>query len=399
MPATRLQRIFLLSGILSLAIAYVGLWLRFINDPVERTGSDFIAFYSAGRVAQEYGFSRVFEPDLQQAVQAETVGFPLVKGQVLLHNHPPLLPPILRLLVTHNYVESFYRWIALLITIFIASLFILRKALDLSGIDPQTNLLLAISAFLFMPFFFSLMNGQDTVIVFLGMALWFYGLISGKDWLAGFGLSLTVLRPQFSIALAIPMLFGHRKAFWGYFLGSSFLVLLAFLINGLDGMQQYLNILLISVGGEWHGMKEEAMLNLLGMMMRIFGAPAADTIRVIGWVVYAISILLLTYLWAKQKTSRENLIGLTVVIALFASPHLHFHDLTLLLIPIYALVISGRLKKFAATAFPIAASLLLLVSNISPILQYTTPYLLMGVLAYYPFYAKANPSLTSPRRS
>ena len=399
MPTSRFQRIFLIAGILSLFAAYIGWWFRFINDPVQRTGSDFIAFYAAGRVAQEYGFSRTYEPDLQQAVQQEVVGFPLVDGQVLLYNHPPYSSPVLRLLVTPDYVESFHRWVFLLITIYVVSIFILSKILEYSGVERRTLFLTAVSAFLFLPIYLSLMNGQDTAIVFLGTAVWLYGLTTGKESLAGLGLSLTVLRPHISLALAIPMIFRYRKAFFAYVVGSACLVIFSTLVIGLDGMQKYMDLLLISTGGEWHGMNEESMVNLLGLGLRILGPTVADAMRLWAWVIFGAAIFVLSYLWSRRTQFPGNLIGLTMVVTLFTSPHLHFHDLTLLLIPFYELVRLGYLKKFAAIAFPIAASLLLLISNITPVLQFTTPYVLMLVLAIYPYLSKEGKTLTAPHRS
>lgn len=399
MPYSRVQRIFIIAGLLSLISAYIGWWFRFINDPVQRTGADFIAFYAAGRVAQEYGFSRAYDPDLQQAVQQEVVGFPLAQGQVLLYNHPPFSSPVLRLLVTPNYVESFHRWVFLLIAIYVVSILILSKMLEFSGIERRTLFLIAASAFLFLPIYLSLMNGQDTAIVFLGTAVWLYGLATGKEWLAGLGLSLTVLRPHISLALAIPMIVRYRNAFFAYVLGSALLVIFSTLVIGLDGMQQYMDILLISTGGEWYGINEESMVNLLGLVLRILGPTVADAMRVWGWVIFGASILGLTYLWSRKSNPAKNLIGLTMIMTLFTSPHLQFHDLTLLLIPFYELVQAGHLKKFAAIAFPIAASLLLLMSNITPALQFTTPYLLMLVLAIYPYLSKDGKPLTEPHRS
>src|SRR5215207_8524185 len=172
MATSPLHRVFVVTGIISLFASYLGLWIRFINDPVERTGSDFIAFYSAGRVAQDKGYSRVYDPLLQQAVQEEQVGFPLVKGQVLLYNHLPFLVPVLRFLVNRDYVHSFYRWVFLLVAFYIVSLILLSKSVPDSDTDPRIVWLTALGGFLFLPLFFSLMNGQDTAILFLGVALW-----------------------------------------------------------------------------------------------------------------------------------------------------------------------------------------------------------------------------------
>jgi len=399
MPTSPLHRVFILTGIISLFVSYLGLWIRFINDPIERTGSDFIAFYSAGRVAQEQGYARVYDPLLQQAVQEEQVGFPLVKGQVLLYNHLPFLVPILGILVNDDYVNSFYRWALLLVALYIVSLIVLSKSLRDLDVEQRTVWLTGLGAFLFLPLFFSLMNGQDTAILFLGLALWIYGLISKRETLSGLGLSLTLVRPHISLVLALPMLFSYRKVFMGYVLGSGLLAALSFLFVGVEGVQQYINILLISAGGEWHGMKEEAMFNLIGLLTRTLPMLGAENIRILGWIVYGMTILGLTFLWAERKDLPANLIGLTVILTLFTVPHLHFHDLTLLLIPMYELVRLGNVKKSTAIVLPIAVSLLFLISNLSVFWQYTTPYLVMLALAYYPFYLRQQTVLRSLHRS
>ena len=133
------------------------------------------------------------------------------------------------------------------------------------------------------------------------------------------------------------------------------------------------------------------MYNLIGLLTRTLPWLGAETIRVIGWIVYGITIIALCIFWAGSKDLEAGKIGSTVILALFAVPHLHFHDLTLLLIPIYELIRasaqSASLKTSIATVLPIAISLLLLLSNISPLLQYTFPYLIMLAIAGYPYYS------------
>jgi hypothetical protein len=394
----RVNRILMIAGLLSLCASYVGVWIQFINDPVQRTGSDFIAFYSAGRVAQEVGYSRVYDPLLQQAVQEKEVGFPLVRGQVLLYNHLPYLVPVLYSLVSEDYVASFYRWIVLLILLHLGAIVVLQKSARDTHTDPQSIRLTGFSAFLFLPMFFSLMNGQDTAILFLGAALWMYGLVTGREILAGLGLSLTTVRPHISLLLALPMLFKHRKAFVGYLIGSGILAVLSFMLLGASGTREYVDILLISAGGEWHGMKEEAMFNLIGLLTRGFPWLGAEVIRATGWIIYGMSILGLIFLWARNKEDRVHRIGLTVIIGLLTVPHLHFHDLTLLLIPVYGFITTGRLRGGIAAASPILISLLLLISNSSFYLQYSIPYLIMLAMVCYPYYVRKKTALKVPNR-
>ena len=392
MPTTNLRRIFIVAGVVSLFVSYLGIWIRLINDPVERTGSDFIAFYSAGRIAQSAGAARVYDPELQQQIEQEEVGFSLVPGQVLLYNHLPFLIPLLQILVSPNYVASFYRWIVLLGALYLVGIIVLSRTLKQAGIDRSSTLLSAVGAALFLPVFFSLMNGQDTAFLFLGTALWMYGLISGKEYFAGFGLSLTTVRPHIALLLAIPMLFRYRKVFMGFLLGSGVLALFSLLILGLNGTKEFVDILFVSAGGEWYGMKEKVMYNLIGLLTRALPGLEAGTIRTLGWSVYGMAIIGLCILWFKTRDLKNAYIGLTITLALFVVPHLHFHDLTLLLIPIYELIRrskeSGYLELSVAVLIPIAISLLLLISNISYYLQYTIPYLIMLILAAYPFYPK-----------
>ena len=393
METTNTHRVFIIAGLLSLFVSYLGIWFRFINDPVERTGSDFIAFYSAGRVAQNEGTENVYDPLLQQEVQEQEVGFPLVPGQVLLYNHLPFLLPILQILVSTSYVASFYGWVILLIALYITGIVILSYGLSRVGVDRNLTLLIGFAGFLFLPVFFSLMNGQDTAFLFLGVALWVYGLLSGKELFAGFGLSLATVRPHIALFLAIPMLFRYRKIFMGFLLGSGVLACLSLLLLGQNGTREFINILLLSAGGEWYGMKENAMYNLIGLLTRAVPQLEAGPIRVMGWITYVIAVVWLCVLWLRTRDMRQGLIGLSVTLALFVAPHLHLHDLALLLIPIYEIIrvsqTDGVLKTLTVIAMLIAISLLFLLINISPYLQYTIPYLIMLLLAIAPYYLKS----------
>lgn len=403
MTSSSLHRIFIIAGIASLFLSYLGIWISLINDPVQRTGSDFIHFYSAGRIAQDKGISHVYDLALQQDYEEEQVGFPLAQGQVLPYNHLPFLIPILQIIVTANYVHSFYKWVLIMIVLYIISIIVLCQVLRRTGVDQRATLIPAIGGFLFLPVFFSIMNGQDTAFLFLGASIWMYGLFSGKETIAGLGLSLTTIRPQIALILALPMLFSYRKVFLGFILGSGILALFSFSILGIAGTRDFINILFVSAGGEWYGMKQFAMFNLIGLLMRNLPWMEADFIRLLGWVVYGSAIIGLCILWNRKKDLQDGKIGLTIALALFASPHLHFHDLALLLIPIFEIVRltakRGGLKSSIATALPIAISLLLLLSNISPVLQYTVPYLIMLVLAGYPHYQNYENPITAPHQS
>jgi hypothetical protein len=76
-------------------------------------------------------------------------------------------------------------------------------------------------------------------------------------------------------------------------------------------------------------------------------------------------------------------LGLAVVTSLFLAPHLYYHELTLLLLPILGfaiiLVEAGVLRQEKSMYLPAAFSLLLLLGDISPA-RFIITYLVMAFL-------------------
>ena len=402
MDKVNYRRIFIIAGASALFLSYLGIWLRMINDPVERTGSDFIHFYSAGRIAQLHGPERVYNLMLQHDFEEAQVGFELAEDQILPYNHMPFLIPLLQLTMSHDYVRSFYRWVALMIVVYALGLIVFRQLFKAAKLDEQSIQMLIVGGVLFLPLFVSLMNGQDTAILFLGTTLWAYGLVAGRSLFAGMGLSLTLIRPHISLLLALPMFFYDRRVFLGYGIGLGLLAVISFLILGVQGTQEFIAILLLSAGGEGYGIKPEAMFNLIGVLTRLLPWLAADQIRLVGWMVYGLTVIGLCIFWKKQNWTTYPT-GFTVILALFVAPHLYFHDLTILLIPLGELILfsdaTGNQRSSIVTLAPLATSLLFLASNISPFLQYTLPYLIMAVLAVYSYRRALATLATIPRRS
>ena len=61
MGSLNYRRILALVGVFSLMCYYALYWVNLINDPDERTGSDFIGFYNFGRIMQEKGIQAIYD--------------------------------------------------------------------------------------------------------------------------------------------------------------------------------------------------------------------------------------------------------------------------------------------------------------------------------------------------
>lgn len=356
--------VFQFVAILSLIIIYIFQWGVMITTPSLRTGTDFMAFYAAGRVAQEYRIESAYKIPLQQKLQEKVVGFPLAEEQVLLYNHLPFLIPILYLTVAENYVISFLVWITLML-----SINIIASTIFVNEIQPNNKILL-LGIILFFPFFQSLLLGQDTAILFLGTVLWVIGLRKKRDWLIAIGLALTSVRPHLCLFFVIPLAFYDFRLAWKSILSIGLLGIFSILLIGWDGTLDFIGILQISADGTWHGMNENAMFNLIGFISRSLPSLDSNSVRVLGWGTYFCVILILCFLWGKDKKEKVDwLICTTIVLTLFFSPHLHYHDLTLLIIP-FAMLLT---KHKDSSNIILGTSLILLI--LKP-LYYIAPYII-----------------------
>jgi hypothetical protein len=377
----------LFAGAVSLLIIYFVWWERMIGDPVERSGTDFIAFYSAGRVAQAHGFASIYDIEQQQKIEQEVVGFPLAEGQVLLYNHMPYLVPLLALVVNENYVGSFERWILVLIGIYFIGTQFLIKSL-FAAEKEEIRFALLIVTLTFSPLFISLWQGQDTAFLYLGVVFWCIGILKKQDWLIGVGLALATVRPHISLALAVPLLFRDQRAWWRSLLLIGILALFSVMILNVQGTIGFMNLLRISSEGIWFGMKPDAMLNLLGLLLRMVQFPNPGTASWIGWLIYLAGIVLIGVLWQRSKIIDGRLLGLSILIALVTAPHLHLHDLTLLIFPLL-FVAQDRMVTLSEPRWAmilLGASLFLLIGILLDVVYFILPYLLFIILAWLLLY-------------
>jgi Glycosyltransferase family 87 len=384
MKIINFRRVFIAVGLTGLVTIYIVLWVRMITTPAERTGADFIGFYSAARIAQNEGAGQIYIPEVQQKIEQQQVGFELAPGQVLLFNHLPYLVPLLCLLVNGNYVASFIRWTVILLFLVCIDTGVLLAGMKRLDFRRGVLLVLAAGTLSFYPMFTSLMNGQDTVFLLLGGAIWLFGCLYGKDALAGLGLALMTIRPQLALILALPFLFKRRKVFFWFLIVAALMGVFVILFLGQDGTRNFLHVLAISARGDWYGLHPEAMPTLTGLLHWLFPGQAGGAIQIAGLVGYFLTTAGLCLMWFKSKDVGYMQISLAVILGVFFIPYLHYHDLTLLLVPVYCLIqVSSPSKRRLLVILPLAISFFLLVGSFWRVTTFLTVFLVMIGLAYF----------------
>ena len=337
---------------------YFSVWLSFASSPVAKR-SDFMIYYAAGRVP----LNKLYNIEAEREMQTSVLGSPFpVKGGVMPFNHTPVFVPLLHLLVNDDYAASYLRWTALLWLAAFACAFVVFK---MTG-----DMALAFAAASFYPLFTYIDQGHDTVFVLFGVLLGAHLLTLRKDLWAGIALSLTALKPQFAILLGIPLIV-RPKAFIGFCAASGVLALYSVLLVGMQGVTDFLTLLKINARGETFGVRPLEMLNLLGLMERAGISPGLA--RPVAWGAFFLAAIALLFVWKRSPLKAP--VGLTMVVAVFTSPHLLGHDLALLLVSFVTLAKPNALLL-------LASSLAFVALNLAPsYIQYGVVYLVLGALA------------------
>ena len=319
-----------------------------------------------------------------QPVNPQDFGPPIQMSEVNPFPHPPFIVPVLMLLARLDYVPAFVTWSVLMSLIFIlCAIILLRLVPQAHGRDRWV---LFWGTFLFFPAFYSVLNGQDTSLLLLGASMWLSRLLQEQDGLSGLGLALTLIRPHMGVMLALPFIFRRRKVWWWFCAAAGVLVLVSVLLLGWTGIVNFLHILITSADGEGNKFfNENLMVNLIGLLLRTFPFLATGFVRLVGWIGFGVAIIYLCVVWGKNGEIKEKHIGLAVILTIIGVPHIHYHDLALLLIPIYAVIRvmldKKLLKPGEAVLLPLCTSLLLFISYfLFPALKYFIPYLVEIIL-------------------
>jgi hypothetical protein len=348
--------------------------------------TDFSIFYTAGRIADTGRYDLIYDIETQRATRQDFLGVPLETANVLPFNHPPLFVPLMQIIADENYMASYWRWVAVLTVFFVATMVVFNQLLREEKKEAGPRWLLILASVLFYPLFVSFFRGQDSVIVLLGVMLWMYGLVTGRDALSGAGLALAILRPQIALMLAFPFLFKRRKVWWWFCGFASLLALYSLLLVGWNGIRDFFILIGISAQGEGLEIAQQAMFNFTGLALRLFSHGNLDIIHVVAWGLFCAALAGLSIWWKRSPEIRFRQIVIAVTLSLFAAPHLHYHDLTILLVPCLgvglAAIRANRLTVEDVAGLLTLVSFSLMISVFwTPILN-ILPYLWMATLVW-----------------
>jgi len=330
--------------IAALVVLYAVTWRT-----VRADRADFVAFYSSARLWQsgQNPYDRETECRFQATIRPDLC---------MPNPHPPVVLPLFALISNEDYRGSFTRWSLLLLVVLFGCVW---AAYQISG-----SFVSALFAVLFYPIFISITQGNVSPFILLSALFWVMLLKDKRDIWAGVALSVSVIKPQFALLLAVPLLFSNRKAFWGFCLGAAALVLICFALVGPQGFKSLVDTLIAMLSDKEAGTDPAKMYSVTGLLAR------AGLNRLLAWPVFIGAMVGLSLLWRRRFNLHTQMFG--IVVSLFAVPHLFMHDVSLLAIPLL----------FIRPAGPLVASCVLLIAE-SAGWGYAAIYLIFAALSVF----------------
>ena len=325
----------LLLGILPILVGIQLLgWITIFPVALLHGHADFRQLYAAGYMVRTGHAGELYDIRAQQQFQDVLVGnderaLPFIRPayQALLFVPFSLLP----------YRTAYLAFLAVNLVLLAMTFWILRP-----NMRNLSRVWQGLPVFIFLVFYpsaLALMQGQDSILLLLLLAVALVALEQGQERRAGILVGLGLFKMQIVIPIALLFLLWRRWRFFaGFALSAGLLSLISLWVVGIAQTAAYAHSL-FSVGtnlatAQQFPLRVSIMANLRGLLAGLLGA------RLPAFWIQTLTIVasILVLLWAaravpgKQKAADAFVIAITA--GLIVSYYLFIHDLSVLLIPI-----------------------------------------------------------------
>jgi hypothetical protein len=280
-----------LALVIVLVLYGIRIGVGYFSNGLASVPGDYICFWSAGSLANEAGYAKVYDLTALYEMQKSIV--PNATVVLPIFYLPVFILPF-QILAFISIVKSFWLWILLnlLILIVYVPLFIKRIPASIPG---RTFLMILVA----FPIFQNFYAGQVNLLLMVAVGEFIQALLHGKHARAGIWLAFLLLKPQ-TLIVILPVLLIQRgwKTIVSFGLTSLTLLLISFALIGVKGLNGFSASWLV----ESLGNSTVAPENMTNWRMVALRAGELTT-PIIGWVLagagIAITLFFTFAIWRK----------------------------------------------------------------------------------------------------
>jgi hypothetical protein len=244
----------------------------------------------------------------------------------------------------------------------------LRAALSVPLIVPSLG---------FYPIGQTIFEGQDSILILCLYAASFLSLKSDRPLLAGFTLGLALFKFHLVLpTILLLLIYREIKAVLGFLYASGLVGVISTLIVGISGMAQFATNLIESnaaladpTNRERFALNPTAYSNIRGLIYWLIGPNSSDRTMLIIVAAASAGLLVAAGLWLRRIPT-DLRFSFTIVITTLVSFHLYYHDVSMMLIPMFVAAEAALAGRSSQTVLGIALAVLMfspLVSLFVPV--------------------------------
>jgi len=305
-------------GGLSLGVGLAGLDVFYgivTYVPQYAIRNDFRLMYGAALVGLRQGYGHLYDlPAQKAAVEGLGAGF---------YWSPFLNPPPLVWLVTPFTALPFgvaiWVWTVLVLGALVLAWYLVAPG---PGLTKAAHGALWLGV---LPVAFGVMVGQPVALVAAAVALCWWLAERDRPALAGFALSLIVVKPQLAILVPLCLVVaGHARIFGAWLAASLFIGLFTLVLLGHDGLARYRDVL--ALASQWEITRRYAVAGPIGVGPQLYLVQAV----VLGGTVWA------AWRWRQRGTAVPIAAGIAG--SLLFTPYVGFQDFAMLVIAAWLVI-------------------------------------------------------------
>jgi hypothetical protein len=313
----------------------------FVKSPDRlRNGTDFPAFYIAGRILNEYPNDRLYDRELQRRLYEEVA--PEAAGRSnLFFVYTPFFALVCSPFAFLPYLPAFVCWFIISFALFTVGFRLAWTAATLPTKNRTDGFVLALG---FLPFLtWCLFTGQTSAFGFFWLAVAVY--LDRKGWLFASGCALAMLlyKPTLLILL-VPMLLVTKR--WrtlaGFCITAVGLGLISLALIGFSGVPAYLS-LLASFSQDKATGKHPIWVDIDAFS---FFLPLVNgRVSLAGWLVVILAIIVIPFLVAAWVRRRERSWAHAITWTLVLNLYVVIYDSTFMILAVLLSIEPSELSK------------------------------------------------------